>query len=98
MTILAGAPASIDPAHHGDLGSASYVSQLYETLTAVDPSLAIRPALAESWVVEDDGRRVTFTLRPDLQVQRRLAAHGRRRRPQLAPPVHARAIRRRWPR
>jgi oligopeptide transport system substrate-binding protein len=66
VTIVAGSPASIDPAKHGDLGSASYVSQLYETLTAVDPSLVIRPALAESWTVTDQGRHVTFTLRPDL--------------------------------
>jgi oligopeptide transport system substrate-binding protein len=67
VTIVAGAPASIDPARHGDLGSASYVSQLYETLTAVDPSLAIRPALAESWTVTDGGTKVTFTLRPNLE-------------------------------
>jgi ABC-type transport system substrate-binding protein len=67
VTIVAGAPASIDPAKHGDLGSASYVSQLYETLTAVDPDLVIRPALAESWVVAEGGRQVTFTLRPDLK-------------------------------
>jgi oligopeptide transport system substrate-binding protein len=66
LTILAGGPSSIDPAKHGDLGSAYYVSQLYETLTAVDPSLAIQPALAESWTVGDDGRQVTFHLRPDL--------------------------------
>jgi oligopeptide transport system substrate-binding protein len=66
VTILAGTPASIDPARHGDLGSASYVSQLFETLTAVDPSLAVRPALAESWTVEDDGTRVVFTLRDGL--------------------------------
>ncbi len=66
VTILAGAPSSIDPAHHGDLGSASYVSQLYESLTAVDPSLAIRPALAESWTIENEGRRVVFTLRDGL--------------------------------
>jgi oligopeptide transport system substrate-binding protein len=66
VTILVGTPASIDPAKHGDLGSAAYVSQLYETLTAVDPSLAIQPALAESWTIADDGRRVTFTLRPGL--------------------------------
>ena len=66
-TILAGAPQSIDPARHGDLGSAQYVSQLYETLTAVDPSLAIRPALAASWQVTDNGTRVTFTLRDGLE-------------------------------
>jgi len=67
VTILAGGPSSIDPARHGDLGSAQYVSQLYETLTAVGPDLAIRPALAESWKVDDGGKRVTFTLRPDLK-------------------------------
>ncbi len=66
VTVLAGSPASLDPARHGDLGSASFISQIYETLTAVDPTLTVRPALAESWVVEDEGRRVTFTLRPDL--------------------------------
>ncbi|MHB8891376.1 MAG: peptide ABC transporter substrate-binding protein [Candidatus Limnocylindrales bacterium] len=66
VTILAGSPASIDPARHGDLGSASFISQIYETLTAVDPTLTVRPALAESWAVEDEGQRVTFTLRPDL--------------------------------
>ncbi len=67
VTVLAGAPASIDPAHHGDLGSAQYVSQLFETLTAVDPKLNIRPALAASWQVSDNGTRVTFTLRDNLE-------------------------------
>ena len=67
VSVAAGTPASLDPAKHGDLGSASYISQLFETLTAVDPTLTVRPALAESWAVEDDGRRVTFTLRPDLK-------------------------------
>ncbi len=66
VTILAGAPASIDPAYHGDLGSASFVSQLYESLTAVDSSLTIRPALASSWTIENGGKRVVFTLRDGL--------------------------------
>jgi ABC-type transport system substrate-binding protein len=57
VTIFAESPISMDPAKHGDLGSASYISQIYESLTAVDPALAVRPALAESWVVEDAGRR-----------------------------------------
>ncbi len=90
VTIVAGAPASIDPAKHGDLGSASYVSQLYETLTAVDPTLVIRPALAESWIVADDGRQVTFTLRPDLEFSDGSPLARRGRRAQLAPPVRAR--------
>jgi oligopeptide transport system substrate-binding protein len=66
VSILASSPSSIDPAYHGNLESAAFVSQLYESLTSVSPSLAIEPALAESWVVEDGGKRVTFTLRPGL--------------------------------
>jgi oligopeptide transport system substrate-binding protein len=67
VTYLAGEPTSIDPAHHGDLGSAQFVSQLFETLTAVDPSLNIRPALASSWQVGGNGTKVTFTLRDNLE-------------------------------
>ena len=89
------APASIDPAKHGDLGSASYVSQLYETLTAVDTSLAIRPALAESWTVDRRGTQGDLHAAPRPGVQRRFAAARRGRRPQLAPPVRP-VIRRRW--
>jgi ABC-type transport system substrate-binding protein len=66
VTILAAEPLSIDPAHHGDLGSATVVSQLFESLTAVDSSLTVRPALAASWAVQDAGRRVVFTLRDSL--------------------------------
>ena len=87
VTVVAGAPASIDPAKHGDLGSASFVSQLYETLTAVDTSLAIRPALAESWAVTDEGRTVTFTLRPGLKFSDGIAAPRIGRGPQLAAPL-----------
>ena len=77
VTIVTGEPASIDPARHGDLGSASYVSQLYETLTAVDPSLTVRPALAESWT--DRRRRAAR----DVHAARRphSSATGRRSRP-----------------
>ncbi len=66
VAILSGGAASIDPAYHDDSGSANFVSQLYETLTAVDPKLVIRPALAQAWVVSDGGTRVTFTLRNGL--------------------------------
>jgi ABC-type oligopeptide transport system substrate-binding subunit len=66
VTIFGGEPSSLDPAHHGDLGSASYISQLYETLTVVDGSLHIQPALARSWTIGEDGRQVVFTLRDGL--------------------------------
>jgi len=64
--IFLGAPATLDPALHGDNASSQVIAQVFETLTAFDPSLTLRPALAESWTIEDGGRRVVFTLRPDL--------------------------------
>jgi oligopeptide transport system substrate-binding protein len=64
--IAVGEPATLDPAAAGDAGSAAFIAQLYESLTAFDPALELRPALAERWDVSEDGRRVTFVLRPDL--------------------------------
>ena len=66
VTILAGAPSALDPAIQGDIDSARVGAQLFETLTAIDPSLTVRPALAESWDVLDGGRRIVFHLRPGL--------------------------------
>jgi ABC-type transport system substrate-binding protein len=66
VRILAGLPTTVDPAAQSDVGSAAIAAQLFESLTAFDAALTLRPALAESWAVEDDGRRVTFHLRPNL--------------------------------
>ncbi|MEO8229493.1 MAG: peptide ABC transporter substrate-binding protein [Chloroflexota bacterium] len=64
VSILSGDVASLDPALQGDIASAQVGAQLFEALTAIDPSLNVRPALAESWDVLDGGRRVVFHLRP----------------------------------
>ena len=66
VRILAGTPTSLDPAIQGDAGSAAISAQLFESLTTFDAGLQLRPALAESWRFENDGRRITFHLRPDL--------------------------------
>ncbi len=39
----------------------------YEGLTREDGDGKINPALAESWTISDDQKRVVFTLRPDLK-------------------------------
>ena len=40
------------------------ISALFEGLISVDPgTLAPQPAVAESWVISDGGKRYTFTLR-----------------------------------
>lgn len=66
VRVLLGAPATLDPARAGDAGSAAIISQLFETLTTFDEARELRPALAESWRLEEDGRRIIFKLRPDL--------------------------------
>ena len=65
--IAIGAPSDLDPAATGDAQSSALIAQLFETLTAIDDSLEVRPALAQSWHVSDGGRRVVFRLRPDLR-------------------------------
>ncbi len=65
--ILAGAPATLDPAAAGDADSAAVIAQLFEGLTALDPSRTPRPALAERWELRDGGRTVAFTMRDGLQ-------------------------------
>jgi oligopeptide transport system substrate-binding protein len=66
VRILSGEPTTLDPAAQGDAGSAAITAQLFESLTAFDADLQVRPALAESWRFADGGRQVTFQLRPNL--------------------------------
>jgi len=65
--ILLGEPTTLDPAAAGDAGSAALIAQLFETLTTFDADRVLRPALAESWRVEDGGMRVVFVIRDGLQ-------------------------------
>jgi oligopeptide transport system substrate-binding protein len=66
VRIAGGTPATLDPAAQADIGSAALSAQLFESLTAFDTNLVLRPALAASWDVATDGRRVVFHLRPSL--------------------------------
>ena len=91
VRILTGEPTTLDPAAQGDAGSAAITAQLFESLTSFDADLQVRPALAESWQFADDGRQVTFHLRPEPDLLRREPAAPVGRRPQLAPadrPAH----------
>ncbi|MEA2676826.1 MAG: oligopeptide transport system substrate-binding protein [Chloroflexota bacterium] len=59
-------PFTWDPAQAGDAGTASVLAQVFEGLTAFDASGGVQPALAQTWSVSDDGRQITFQLRPGL--------------------------------
>jgi len=65
-TLVFGMPTDLDPALEGDVESARVTAQLFESLTAIDPGLNVRPALAASWDMLDDGRRIVFHLRDGL--------------------------------
>ena len=67
VALLATEPGSLDPAGQGDAGTAAITAQLFESVTAMDPSLDVRPALASDWDVVDDGRRIIFHMREDLE-------------------------------
>jgi ABC-type transport system substrate-binding protein len=66
VRVLGSRPATLDPAAQGDISTAAVAAQLFEGLTAFDPSLTLRPALARSWEVRDGGRTIVFELRPGL--------------------------------
>jgi ABC-type transport system substrate-binding protein len=66
VRILGGGASTLDPAAAGDAGSSGVIAQLFEPLTAIDPSLTVRPALAERWELSDDGRGIVFQLRDGL--------------------------------
>jgi oligopeptide transport system substrate-binding protein len=66
VTILGTSAASLDPAVQADAGSAQVVAQLFESLTDVDSSQHVQPALAGSWETQNGGKRVVFHLRSGL--------------------------------
>jgi oligopeptide transport system substrate-binding protein len=66
VTIFGDVPSSLDPAVQSDMGSAQVVTQLFESLTAVDAAGDVQPALAQSWQTQSDGTKLVFRLRSGL--------------------------------
>ncbi|HEX7491846.1 MAG TPA: peptide ABC transporter substrate-binding protein [Candidatus Limnocylindrales bacterium] len=67
VTILGASADSLDPAVQWDTGSAQVVSQLFDSLTAVDSAQNVQPALAGSWETQNGGKRIVFHLRSGLE-------------------------------
>ena len=67
VTVLGASVASLDPAVQSDAGSAQIVSQVFESLTSIDISLRVQPALAATWETQDSGKQVLFHLRSGLE-------------------------------
>lgn len=72
--------ASLDPAFSKDQAMIWADLQLYNGLVQTDNQLNIRPCIAKSWTISNDGKRYTFTLRDDVYFHRhKLFADGRRK-------------------
>jgi len=66
IVVAGDAPISWDPAGISDSASAQMLAQVFEGLTVLDGEATVQPALAESWAVDEDGRRIVFKLREGL--------------------------------
>ena len=62
---LGGQPGSLDPHRAEDAFAYDVLRDLYEGLTASGPTGEVLPGAAESWRIDDGGKRYTFLLRPD---------------------------------
>jgi ABC-type oligopeptide transport system substrate-binding subunit len=67
LTVAITAPGTVDPAAAAEPSAQLLASTLCDTLVAIDPVTGDpRPALAESWIVADGGRSISFRLRRGL--------------------------------
>ena len=64
--IFGSEPGTIDPAINQTLDAGTYISHLFEGLTDLSQG-GIKPGVAESWDISDDGTKYTFHLREDAK-------------------------------
>ena len=57
---------SLDPAFAKNQANIWAVSQFYNGLVQLDSNMMIRPCLAKSWSISEDGKTYTFHLRNDV--------------------------------
>ncbi len=60
-------PTTLDPAYVRDLYGESVVHQVFDGLVQFGPYLSVLPALAESWRVDESGRRIRFFIRKEAR-------------------------------
>ncbi|HOY33012.1 MAG TPA: ABC transporter substrate-binding protein [Bacteroidales bacterium] len=57
---------TLDPAFAKDQAHIWVCNQLYNSLVQPDDSMHIKPCIAKSWIISDDGLSYTFSLRDDV--------------------------------
>ena len=58
--------SSLDPAFAKDQGNMWVVNQVYNGLVQLDEQMKIKPCIAKSWSISEDGLKYTFHLRDDV--------------------------------
>jgi peptide/nickel transport system substrate-binding protein len=71
---------SLDPAFAKDQRNIWAVHQLYNTLIGLNDSLNLKPELAKSWTVSEDGLTYTFKLRDDVYFHKSEIFKNKKRR------------------
>lgn len=63
---LDGGLSTLDPAYARDQASDWMTAQIFNGLVELDSLLKVRPSIAKSWEISEDGLRYTFHLRKDI--------------------------------
>lgn len=63
---LTSEPGGLDPQGVAGAGQNTILPYLFDTLVYRDIDNTYKPYLAESWEISEDGKQVTFTLRPNI--------------------------------
>ena len=73
-------PTTLDPVYVRDRYGESVVHQVFDGLVQFGPYLSVLPALAESWQVDENGRRIRFFIRKEARFHngRRVTAEDAR--------------------
>ncbi len=67
LRIVEEEPQSLDPRASSSVYDSLPVNQMFDTLVNVDPSLTVRPGLAETWTISRDGTEYVFKLRDGVR-------------------------------
>jgi ABC-type transport system substrate-binding protein len=67
LRIVEEEPLSLDPRQSSSVYDSLPINQIFDTLVTVDPSLTVRPGLAETWTISHDGTEYVFTLREGVK-------------------------------
>lgn len=71
---------TLDPAFARDQAHIWVCNQLYNGLVQLDDDLNIKPCIAKSWEISDDGLKYTFHLRKDVFFHQHEIFNGRKRK------------------